>query len=104
MVVPEYVLENPKRVQEGKAWKSTVNVRNVGTGTMPVEIAAVKGDRFLKDGAPNPDYRESRSTVILGAGAARDVTISGDFSPEKLVVDPDAKVLQLRRKAATASF
>ena len=104
VVVPEYVLENPKRVQEGKAWKSTVNVRNVGTGTMPVEIAAVKGDRFLKDGAPNPDYRESRTTVILGAGAARDVTISGDFSPEKLVVDPDAKVLQLRRKAATASF
>ena len=45
---------------------------------------------------------EAIRSFTLGAGASRAVTISGDFAPETLVVDPDAKVLPLRRKAARA--
>ena len=84
--------------------RSSPKSRNIGTGLMPVEVAAVKGDRFKKDGTPNPDYRESRTTVTLGAGKSTDVTITGDFKPDKLVVDPDVKVLQLRRKSAEVKF
>ena len=82
----------------------TVRVENAGSGTMPVEVAAARGDRFATDGSPDPDYREARTTIILGKGEARDVVIPCPFEPDRIVVDPDAKVLQLRRKSAQVSF
>ncbi len=71
---------------------------------MPVEIAATRGERFAKDGSPSPDYKEARTTVTLGKGESRDVVITCPFEPERIVVDPDAKVLQLRRKDAVTRF
>ena len=82
----------------------TVKLENVGAGVMPVEVAATRGERFAKDGTPDPDYREARATVTLGKGESRDVVITCPFEPERIVVDPDAKVLQLRRKSAVAKF
>jgi hypothetical protein len=82
----------------------TVRVENVGTGLMPVEVAAIQGERFTEDGKPAPDYRESRATVELGPGEAKDVTIRCTFKPDSLVIDPDALVLQLRRKLTTVRF
>ena len=73
-------------------------------GVMPVEVAATRGERFAKDGTPTPDYREARTTVTLGKGESRDVVIHCPFEPERIVVDPDAKVLQLRRKSAVVKF
>ena len=55
-------------------------------------------------GQASPDYREARATVTLGKGESKEVTISCPFEPESLVVDPDAKVLQLQRKHAIATF
>jgi ABC-2 type transport system permease protein len=103
--VPEYRLEGAKRV-EGAAgqWNVTARLRNTGAGTMPVEVAAVAGERFAKDGSASPDYREARVTVEPGAGEERDVAIACGFKPERVVVDPDALVLQLRRKAAVAAL
>ena len=69
---------------------------------MPVEVAATRGERFAKDGSPSPDYREERTTIILGKGEARDAVIACRFEPDRIVVDPDAKVLQLRRRSAVA--
>ena len=46
------------------------------------------------------DYREARTTVILGKGESRNVLIDCPFEPERIIVDPDAKVLQLRRMQA----
>jgi hypothetical protein len=69
---------------------------------MPVEIAVTKGDRFAKDGTVSPDYREARTTVTLGQGESTSVKIPCSFQPDAIIVDPDAKVLQLRRKAAVA--
>ena len=40
--------------------------------------------------------------MILGAGEEKTVEIACPFNPEKIVVDPDVRVLQLRRKAAIA--
>ena len=53
---------------------------------------------------PTPDYREARTTITLGKGEARDVVISCPFEPDRIVVDPDAKVLQLQRKNAVTKF
>ena len=68
VVVPEYRLHEPKKTAHGQAWEVTVRLENVGTGIMPVEVAATRGERFAKDGSPSPDYREARATVIAGQG------------------------------------
>jgi hypothetical protein len=43
-------------------------------------------------------------TITLDRGDARDVLISCPFEPDRVIVDPDAKVLQLRRKSALAKL
>jgi aminopeptidase N len=104
VVVPEYRLTDSKRLRKGDSWEASTRIENAGTGTMPVEVAATRGERFDKDGLPSADYREARTTVVLGEGAVRDVVISCPFEPERIVVDPDARVLQLERKKAEAKL
>ncbi len=106
VVVPEYRLSDAHVTPEpgGKSWKLTVRVKNAGTGRMPVEVAAARGERFTGKGKPDPRYRDARRTVILGAGEERTVEISAPFQPERVLVDPDVKVLQLRRKAAVVKL
>jgi hypothetical protein len=137
--MPEYRLENAVKKKAGSGYEVTALVRNIGTGTMPVEIAATAGERWKKPAQPaatgpgtaqaatrdkqpgavgdaavalteagaarseqDPRYREARSTVILAAGESKRITLHCDFAPEKIVVDPDVRVLQLRRKQAVA--
>lgn len=71
---------------------------------MPVEVAVTLGEPFDDEGAELQDYREARTTVTLGAGEERVVTIRSDFEPERIVVDPDVRVLQLRREQAVHGF
>ena len=82
----------------------STKIKNIGTGTMPVEVAFSRGERFPKkkeaSSSSSSKYREARKTVTLGAGESAEVTITCDFEPERVVVDPDAKVLMLGRKAA----
>ncbi len=104
VVVPEYVLDHAKKSKDANAYSVSVEVKNKGKGTMPVTIAAARGDRFDDKGAPKSDYKDARTTVTLGPGETKDVTVRCDFDPDKVVVDPDAVVLQLRRKTAIASF
>jgi hypothetical protein len=100
VVVPEYRLREPVKAKNGESWKTTLHIENVGTGLMPVEVAATRGERFTKEGLPSRDYRDSRTKVTLGAKATKEIVIESPFDPEQIVVDPDAKVLQLQRKAA----
>jgi ABC-2 type transport system permease protein len=104
VVVPEYRLSEPKKTKQGEGWKVTVKLENAGTGVMPVEVAATRNERFAKDGMPNADYREARTTVTLGKGESREAVITCPVEPERIIVDPDAKVLQLRRKSALFKF
>lgn len=108
--VPEYRLSGASVRQEGARWVATVTVENTGSGRMPVEVAAVKGERFPErteeeaakgPATQSPDYREARAKVVLGAGEKAEVTVRADFPPERWVVDPDVRVLQLRREVAT---
>jgi ABC-type transport system involved in multi-copper enzyme maturation permease subunit len=104
VVLPEYRLGQPAKVKNGESWKTTIRIENAGTGLMPVEVAVTRGERFTKKGLPSPDYRDSRTTVKLGAGESREIAIESPFDPETIVVDPDAKVLQLQRKKAVAKW
>jgi ABC-type transport system involved in multi-copper enzyme maturation permease subunit len=104
VVVPEYVLADAKKTS-GNGWDVTVKVTNKGAATMPVEIAAAtKAERFDDKGAPSADYKDARASVTLAKGESKDVTIHCAFEPERVVVDPDALVLQLRRKTAVAKL
>ena len=113
LVIPEYRLSDVKLVPAAGGseragnvgpWIATARLRNLGTGTMPVEVAAISGERFGTDGKPNSGYSEARTSVILSAGEESAISIPCSFKPARLVVDPDARVLQLRREAATAGF
>ena len=46
------------------------------------------------------EYRDARVSVVLGPGESQSVRIECAFEPERILVDPDARVLQLRREAA----
>jgi hypothetical protein len=108
--VPEYRVASASKAADGKGFEVMVTVENVGTGTMPVEIAATAGERWLKADSTdagfvaNPDYKDARGAVTLGAGESKTLTIRCEFNPEKVVVDPDVRVLQLKRKHAFADL
>jgi ABC-2 type transport system permease protein len=104
VVVPEYRITSPTTAPKGSSWELTARVENAGTGRMPVEVAAARGERFANDGSPGPKYREVRTTITLDGGEAQDVIIACPFEPDRVVVDPDAKVLQLQRKSAQAKL
>jgi ABC-2 type transport system permease protein len=104
VVVPEYKLSDLERVADGDGSRVRVKIRNVGSGRMPVEVAATRGERFTKEGGPGPEYREARVIVELGGDEAGETEIRCDFEPERVVVDPDYRVLQLERKNATVKL
>jgi hypothetical protein len=108
VVIPEYQLSDaevaPVEGADEGAWHVTVTIENDGTGRIPVEIAAVRGERFDDDGAPSPDYQESRVTITIGPEGQADLTIPCDFEPDRVIVDPDALVLQLDRESAIVRF
>ena len=100
--LPEYKLTGITRARDGGGWIVRATVRNDGTGRMPLDIAAANGEREDGSGQARPDYRDARTHVVLGAGESRTVAIRAAFEPKKLVVDPDVRVLQLRRDRAQA--
>jgi hypothetical protein len=105
-VVPQYVVSGADKRADGDGYVVTVTLQNIGTGTMPVEVAATAGERWQKPPdtggiyIERDDYRDARETVTIGGGESREVTIRCDFDPEQVVVDPDVRVLQLKRKQA----
>jgi ABC-type transport system involved in multi-copper enzyme maturation permease subunit len=110
VLVPEYRVEEAERRQlageEGglDTWETTFTLRNIGAGLMPVAVAVTVGEPFDQEGEALPGYREARTTVTLGAGEERAVTIRSDFEPERIVVDPGVRILQLRRERAVHEF
>lgn len=101
VVVPHYLIDEAKLEREGKGWKVTAEVRNIGTGTMTFDVAAAMGERW-----PDPKKKDAkrwldaRTPITLAAGESKPVTIRCDFQPEKLVLDPDVTVLMLERNKA----
>ena len=137
VVVPEYRIRGETRARVSGAddlWDVAFTVENRGTGSMPVEIAVSRGERFPDDdedagsgdgegeiraasmGSSAPaasaetataggeEYRDVRTTVHLDAGESREVRLRTSFEPRRILVDPDALVLQLNRNIAVARF
>jgi ABC-type transport system involved in multi-copper enzyme maturation permease subunit len=105
VVLPEYQLSDGHLAAlaggpGGGRSRATFRIKNAGSGRMPVEVAAERGERFGKDNRPNPKFQEARATVVLGPGEERTLSIDCSFQPERVTVDPEVRVLQLRRKAA----
>jgi ABC-2 type transport system permease protein len=104
--VPEYHIVSARKEHAGAAagaWVVIARIANAGTTRMPVEIAAAsQGERFTAAGLPAPGYRDIRATLVLGPGEEKEVRLVCPFDPQRLVVDPDANVLQLQRRAAAA--
>ncbi|MBC7790439.1 MAG: ABC transporter permease subunit [Anaerolineae bacterium] len=101
VVVPEYRISEARSVKTAGGWKTSVRVTNIGTGIMPIEVAAVIGDRPLDPTEkPKAAYRAAKATIVLGSKEWKAVTIESSFKPDRVVVDPDVRVLQLRRAAA----
>ncbi len=117
VVVPEFRLEveDVSEAPEDR-WSVTATIENVGTGIVEPEIALTRGARFREDGTagegPEEDdtgdgperFEEVRTTVRLAAGDRETFTIVSGFEPERIVVDPDCRVLQLRRDDAAAEL
>jgi len=84
---------------------TTAVVENVGSGRMPIDVAAVLGERFpsdsLKKGKP---YSAETVHITLGSTEKQTITIRSSFKPERVVVDPNVRVLQLRRQSAVAKL
>lgn len=105
VVIPQYELSGARKAKKGAGWDVVVKVKNAGTGRMPVVVAAARGERFTDEGKPIPEYRDARSQpVLLGPGEAKEVRIACAFEPERVLVDPDVRVLQLRRNAAVVEL
>ncbi|MGQ0650082.1 MAG: M1 family aminopeptidase [Gemmatimonadaceae bacterium] len=104
VVVLEYKVDSAvtRKRPDGK-WETRAIVRNAGTGAMPVDVAVTRGERFPADTlkVKPSDYRQAVTRLTLSPGMRGDViTIASDFEPHKVVVDPDVRVLQLRRPSA----
>lgn len=100
VAVPHYIVDDAQLAADGDAWIVTATVRNVGTGSMPIEVAAVRGERWPKDGAKGRDWQASSTRVTLGPKQSAKVRLRSAFQPERLVLDPEVTVLMLERPKA----
>ncbi len=100
VVVPQYQFSDAVVTRDGDGWLVRAKLKNVGTGRMPIEVAATRGLRFPHGEAKPAAWKDARTTVTLAAGEQREVVLRCAFAPEHLVVDPDARVLMLERKKA----
>jgi hypothetical protein len=103
--LPEFLVASPKveKTPDGK-WKVTATIENAGTGQVRVVVAAEAGERFDKDGKEKAEYKRSTRTVALGKNEKKRVAITCDFDPGRLIVDPDALILQFYRDKAKAEL
>ena len=110
VVAPEYRLSGVTKERAGPGWIVRGTVENAGTGRMTVEVAATANERWSDAGdagtrtVVSPSYRDARTSVELDAGGSAEFEIGTNFDPERVLVDPDVLVLQLRREAAVFEF
>ena len=100
VVVPEYKIDEATVIRSGDRWTVTARVRNLGTATMPVEIAGARGVRFPHEKKNSERYMDARTRITLGPKETKTITIACTFEPERVIVDPDVTVLMLERQKA----
>lgn len=98
VVLPEYALSGAAAERTASGWRASATVTNTGTGVARVEVTVERGERFGKD------FEEERTAVVLAPGRSRRLVWLLGFAPERIVVDPDALVLQVNRDRAVAGL
>ena len=85
----------------GATWEVAATIRNDGTGTMPLEVAAAAGTAWTRTASREPGLPGRPGQPSPSArGRSRPVTIRCDFEPDRVLPDPDVRVLQLNRAKA----
>lgn len=100
VVVPQYQILDPVVTRVADGYEVRAQVKNVGTGVMPVEVAVARGTRYPHGEKKPEPYADARTTVTLAAGETKPVVIRCAFEPARLLVDPDVRVLMLERQKA----
>jgi hypothetical protein len=62
---------------------------------MPILGPGTKTRR--QKGVGDPGYRESRTTVVVGARESKKVRIQCAFEPQRVMVDPDGYAMQFQK-------
>lgn len=106
VVLPQYRFEDVEiEAAANGTWLVRGRVVNMGTGFADVEIAAVSSTRFEDDQTEtSPTYNDTRVTIRVDSDSDATFELTCEFEPERLVVDPDAKVLQRSRSSAKHEF
>ena len=73
-------------------------------GTVYERFEKLAKDAPLGPALASPEYRDARTELVLEAGASASFRIESEFEPVLVVVDPDARVLQQKRKNAVHRF
>lgn len=86
VVVPEYRVHDAKTVAApGGGWITTAEVENAGTGRMPIDVAAIRGERFPSDstkkGKKAEPYAAEMTPLTLGAKENRPSPFGRRSSP-----------------------
>lgn len=92
--LPEYHLRDARLTPTDSGWTLQVTLRNAGTGATVVELLAVG----------NGDDRRVRREVFVEDGGEVRVVWPLPWRPARLVVDPDAHVLQQNRERAVLNL
>jgi hypothetical protein len=96
VVLPEFRMEDAVARRDGDGWVTAVTVANAGTGAVRPTVAVTNGATRDKDEA----YADSRAEVALAPGGTARVEIVTPWEPRSVVVDPDVRILQAKRKSA----
>jgi hypothetical protein len=120
VVLPEFKLWDLKVTKAGQgAWVVEGTLENAGTGSVAVEVAAIGAEPKPPKPAPSTPQGsdaettakpapakapDARATVAIAAGERKPFRIECSFEPLKAKVDPDAHMLQVRRKLAEATL
>jgi hypothetical protein len=105
VVLPEFKLWDLKVAKGADGqWIVDGTLENVGTGSVSVEVAALGAEPAKPVDAPAdakpPKAPTARTSVTIAEGERKPFRITCPFEPIKAQVDPDVRMLQMRRKLA----
>ena len=103
VVLPEFEWNDIQLVENDGVWHVSATLTNVGTGTIELTVAAEKGARFNSNQGSST-FHEARTLISLSAGQSKKVELKFGFRPDRILVDPDAVVLQLNRGRSVHVF
>jgi hypothetical protein len=109
VVVPQYELADATKVHivggsDGgpeDEWEIRVKVKNAGTGSMPVEIAATRGERFPDEKTSDSKTAKEKAAESSSETASESVVQAADLSPNPSAAAADAKADKAYREART---